>query len=74
MTDSTARRPKRSLKLFKATEEFFGYGRTQTYEIVKRGLLHPYRLPGGRTLLVTEDEIVELQERAMKASAAEREA
>jgi hypothetical protein len=51
---------------------FLGNKETQNAELVRLGLLHPFSLsPGGRSKVVYEDEVIELQEAAEKAGSLE---
>jgi hypothetical protein len=52
--------------------QFTGSRQTQNDELVRLGLLHPYSLsPGGRSKVVDEDEVIELQDAAKKAGSLE---
>jgi hypothetical protein len=49
---------------------FLGLQRSQINELVKVGLLHPFKpYPSARAQVVLEDEIVELQKTGMEAAA-----
>jgi hypothetical protein len=51
---------------------FLGVRRSQISEAIRAGLLHPFTvIPGGRSKVVTEAEVIALQQRAEAAAAAE---
>jgi hypothetical protein len=63
----TARRAQRVFRLFKLTD-YFGCQQTTIDEMVRIGLLRPVSMtPGGRSKVVTEDNVVEIQEAALEA-------
>jgi hypothetical protein len=65
------RRASRVIRLH-MLEKFTGNRQTQNDELVRLGLLHPYSLsPGGRSKVVDEDEVIELQVAAKKAGSLE---
>ncbi len=69
MSDPQAkpRRAQRVIRLHQLTD-YLGNKTTQNEELIRLGLLHPFSLsPGGRSKVVTEDEVIELQEHAMAA-------
>jgi hypothetical protein len=73
MTDPQAkpRRARRVIRLHQLPD-YLGNKTTQNEELVRLGLLHPFALsPGGRSKVVTEDEVVELQEHAQVAGSLE---
>ena len=50
---------------------FLGVRRSQISEAIRAGLLHPFTvIPGGRSKVVTEAEVIALQQRAMAEAAA----
>ena len=54
---------------------FLGVRRSQISEAIRAGLLHPFTvIPGGRSKVVTEAEVIALQQRAMAEVAAAAEA
>ena len=54
---------------------FLGVRRSQISEAIRAGLLHPFTvIPGGRSKVVTEAEVIALQQRAMAEAAAAAEA
>jgi len=64
---SKPRRAQRVIRLNRLPE-YLGNKQTMNDELVRLGLLHPFSLsPGGRSKCVTEDEVIALQEAAMKA-------
>jgi len=65
------RRPSRVIRLHRLGE-FTGNRQTQNDELVRLGLLHPYSLsPGGRSKVVDENEVIELQDAAKRAGSLE---
>ena len=51
---------------------FLGLQRSQLNELIKAGLLHPFRpYPGARAAVVFEDEVVELQTAGVEAAKVE---
>jgi hypothetical protein len=64
-------RPKRVIRLSKLPA-FLGCERSRIDQFIRDGLLHPFSLTGARAKVVTEDEIAELQAKAIAAAAAER--
>jgi hypothetical protein len=66
-----AKRAKRVIRL-NQLPHYLGNKETQNAELVRLGLLQPFSLsPGGRSKVVTEDEVVGLQEAAEKAGSLE---
>ena len=54
---------------------FLGVRRSQISEAIRAGLLHPFTvIPGGRSKVVTEAEVIALQQRAMAEATAAAEA
>ena len=54
---------------------FLGVRRSQISEAIRAGLLHPFTvIPGGRSKVVAEAEVIALQQRAMAEAAAAAEA
>ena len=54
---------------------FLGVRRSQISEAIRAGLLHPFTvIPGGRSKVVTEAEVIALQQQAMAEAAAAAEA
>jgi len=64
-------RPSKVIRLSRLPQ-FLGVERTAIQLLVQQGKLHPFSITGQRAKVVTEDEVIELQQRA-KAAAAERE-
>jgi hypothetical protein len=65
------RRAARVIRLNKLSE-YLGNKQTNNDELVRLGLLHPFSLsPGGRAKVVTEDEVITLQQEAMAAGSLE---
>jgi predicted DNA-binding transcriptional regulator AlpA len=58
--------PRRARRVIRLHElpAFVGVRRSQIDEAIKQGLLHPYSPFGGRAMVVDEDEVAALQERA----------
>jgi hypothetical protein len=68
------KKPKRAKRVIRLNQlpHYLGNGQTQNRELVELGLLHPFSLsPGGRSKVVTEDEVIELQEEAEAAGSLE---
>ena len=54
---------------------FLGVRKSQISEAIRAGLLHPFTvIPGGRSKVVTEAEVISLQQRAIAEAAAAAEA
>jgi hypothetical protein len=65
------RRAKRVIRLHKLPD-YLGNKQTMNDVLIDLGLLHPFSMsPGGRSQVVTEDEVIELQEAAMEAGSLE---
>jgi hypothetical protein len=65
------RRAKRVIRL-NQLPHFLGNRQTMNDELVRLGLLHPYSMsPGGRSKVVDEDEVIDLQEAAKEAGSLE---
>lgn len=61
------RRAQRVIRL-NQLPQYLGNRQTMNDELVRLGLLHPFSLsPGGRSKVVTEDEVIGLQKAAMEA-------
>lgn len=62
----TVRRAQRVFRLFKLPD-YFGCQQTTIDEMVRIGLLRPVSMtPGGRSKVVTEDNVIEIQEAALE--------
>jgi hypothetical protein len=65
------RRAKRVIRLNRLPE-FLGNKQTINDELIRLGLLHPYSMStGGRSKVVDEDEVIDLQEAARAAGSLE---
>jgi hypothetical protein len=63
-------KPKRAQRVIRLNQlpHYLGNRPTNNDELVRLGLLHPFSLsPGGRSKVVTEDEVIALQEAAQEA-------
>jgi len=66
-------RPQKVIRLARLPE-FLGVQRSVINEMVKRGLLNPFNLSGGgRSKVVTEAEVIELQTKAQAEAKAKKE-
>jgi hypothetical protein len=55
--------------------EFVGVSRTMIQDMIDRGLLHPFNLTGrGRSKVVLESEVAELQQKSFAKAKAKRRA
>jgi hypothetical protein len=63
-------RPQKVIRLH-ALPQYLGVTRTAIDLMVRRGQLHPFSCTGMRSKVVTEDEVLALQERAKARSKAE---
>jgi hypothetical protein len=59
----TSARPQRVIRLH-ALPAYLGVTRSAIQHMIDAGLLHPFSVTGKRAMVVTEDEIMMLQERA----------
>ncbi len=67
-------KPRRAQRVIRLNQlpQYLGNKQTQNDELVRLGLLHPFSLsPGGRSKVVTEDEVLALQDAAKKAGSIE---
>jgi hypothetical protein len=67
-------KPRRAARVIRLNQlpHYLGNKQTNNDELVRLGLLHPFSLsPGGRSKVVTEDEVIELQEIAKEAGSLE---
>jgi hypothetical protein len=72
MPDTVAHpRAQRVIRLHKLPD-FLGIQRSQIDALVKAGKLHPFSITGSRAKCVSEDEVIELQEKALAEAKAKR--
>jgi hypothetical protein len=65
------RRARRVIRLNRLPD-YLGNKQTMNDTLVQLGLLHPFSMsPGGRSKVVTEDEVADLQEAAIEAGSLE---
>jgi hypothetical protein len=68
------KKPRRAQRVIRLNRlpDYLGNKETQNAELVRLGLLKTFSLsPGGRSKVVTEDNVIELQEAAIEAGSLE---
>lgn len=56
-------RPQRVIRVSKLPQ-YLGVQRSVIQDMIRRGLLTPFNLTGGRSKVVTEQQVIELQQKA----------
>jgi hypothetical protein len=64
MSTGAGKRPQRVIRVHKLPD-YLGVKRTAVDQMIKAGKLHPFSPTGERALVVTEEEVAEVQAKAM---------